>query len=141
MPARRELLRQLCLEPAAVLIGPGRHAVDEHLARDSVLRHAVPYPNRDAVEPGQLVRRLDFDPHPVLLLIRGAAPLGAARPPVLRSPAPLSLRLLCHNICCLISAAYELGIVATFWGQDEPETVETTEVETADEMVEALAWM
>jgi transposase len=25
-------------------------------------------------------------------------------------------KILCHNICCLISAFYELGIGATFWG-------------------------
>jgi hypothetical protein len=50
-------------------------------------------------------------------------------------------KVLCHNICCLISAAYELGIEATFWEQDEAEPVEAPEVETADEMIEALAWM
>jgi transposase len=50
-------------------------------------------------------------------------------------------KVLCHNICCLINAAYELGIAATFWGQDEPEAVDAPEAEGADEMVEALAWM
>jgi transposase len=52
-------------------------------------------------------------------------------------------KVLCHNVCCLISAAYELGIAATFWGQDEAETVEaeTPEAETGDEWVEALAWL
>jgi hypothetical protein len=24
-------------------------------------------------------------------------------------------KILCHNICCLISAIYELGIAPTFW--------------------------
>src|SRR4029453_3567021 len=48
-------------------------------------------------------------------------------------------KVLCHNVCCLISAAYELGIAATFWGKDEAEAVEVSE--TADEMVEALAWV
>jgi transposase len=51
-------------------------------------------------------------------------------------------KVLCHNVCCLISAAYELGIAATFWGQDEaPEADETLEAEGVDEMIEALAWM
>jgi transposase len=50
-------------------------------------------------------------------------------------------KVLCHNVCCLISAAYELGIASTFWGQDEAEAVEATEAETADEWAEALAWV
>jgi transposase len=50
-------------------------------------------------------------------------------------------KVLCHNVCCLISAAYELGIAATFWGQDEPEAVETPEDAGVDEMVKALAWV
>jgi transposase len=29
-------------------------------------------------------------------------------------------KILCHNICCLISAFYELGIGATFWSQIKP---------------------
>jgi hypothetical protein len=24
-------------------------------------------------------------------------------------------KLLCHNLCCLVHALYELGIEATFW--------------------------
>ena len=28
-------------------------------------------------------------------------------------------KLLCHNICCLVHAQHELGIVATFWGKEE----------------------
>jgi len=24
-------------------------------------------------------------------------------------------KLLCHNLCCLVHATYELGIDATFW--------------------------
>jgi len=26
-------------------------------------------------------------------------------------------KILCHNICCVIQAMYELGIEPTFWGQ------------------------
>ena len=29
-----------------------------------------------------------------------------------------SCRILCHNICCLIQSSYELGINATFWGNE-----------------------
>lgn len=27
------------------------------------------------------------------------------------------LKVLCHNICCLIAAIYELGINPTFWAE------------------------
>jgi transposase len=52
-------------------------------------------------------------------------------------------KVLCHNVCCLISAAYELGIAATFWGQDEAEAEPTTVagIGSADEMMEAMAWV
>jgi transposase len=26
-------------------------------------------------------------------------------------------KILCHNLCCLIQSAYELGTEATFWGE------------------------
>jgi hypothetical protein len=26
-------------------------------------------------------------------------------------------KILCHNLCCLIQASYELGISATFWAE------------------------
>ena len=26
------------------------------------------------------------------------------------------LKVLCHNLCCLVSAIYELGLEPTFWG-------------------------
>jgi transposase len=29
-------------------------------------------------------------------------------------------KLLCHNICCLISAIYELGLTPTFWTDSAP---------------------
>lgn len=29
-------------------------------------------------------------------------------------------KIVCHNICCLIQEAYELGIVATFWAESQP---------------------
>ena len=45
-------------------------------------------------------------------------------------------KLLCHNICCLIHTAFELGIESTFWGndqlRDEPESAGA-----ADEMLAA----
>ena len=30
-------------------------------------------------------------------------------------------KILCHNICCLIQSMYELGIEATFWGEEAKE--------------------
>jgi transposase len=56
-------------------------------------------------------------------------------------------KVLCHNVCCLIQSMYELGVVATFWG-DEAESVGPTDVEPiddpetdVDEMAEAWAWV
>ena len=47
-------------------------------------------------------------------------------------------KVLCHNICCLIQSAYELGIASTFWGADaEPATMA---LDDAD-MMEAMAWI
>jgi transposase len=50
-------------------------------------------------------------------------------------------KILCHNICCLISSAFELGIEAKFWDQAELEAGEETEAEGPDEEIEALAWV
>jgi transposase len=42
-----------------------------------------------------------------------------------RSKLPVSqknevlLKVLCHNLCCLISAIYELGLKPTFWGNQK----------------------
>ena len=49
-------------------------------------------------------------------------------------------KILCHNICCLIQSIYELGITATFWGQDESAETEPVAVEEIDDMA-ALAWI
>jgi hypothetical protein len=27
-------------------------------------------------------------------------------------------KILCHNLCCLFQSAYELGVTATFWGEE-----------------------
>lgn len=49
-------------------------------------------------------------------------------------------KVLCHNVCCLIQAAYELGVNATFWGADhEPETA--AEAVAVCDAVEAWAWV
>lgn len=29
-------------------------------------------------------------------------------------------KLVCHNVCCLISAMYELGVDRQFWGERSP---------------------
>jgi transposase len=47
-------------------------------------------------------------------------------------------KVLCHNLCCLIQSHYELGINATFWGQEDV-VVETEAVEI--DPIEALAWV
>jgi transposase len=62
-------------------------------------------------------------------------------------------KILCHNICCLIHSAFELGIEARFWGKEiedeataapEPVTV-PVEIAMADQSIEdgmeAWAWV
>lgn len=53
------------------------------------------------------------------------------------------LKLLCHNICCLIQSFYELGVEATFWGEQGSEDQKAVEAESmeADGAVEAWGWV
>ncbi len=52
-------------------------------------------------------------------------------------------KILCHNLCCLVQSTYELGVTATFWGEDvaseldvEPESI------SADAFpMDAWAWI
>jgi hypothetical protein len=47
-------------------------------------------------------------------------------------------KILCHNLCCLIQSMYELGIEATFWGEEDEMPVDVAAV---DEEIEAMAWL
>ena len=47
-------------------------------------------------------------------------------------------KILCHNLCCLVQSAYELGITATFWGKETPAIQCEPE---AHDAIEALAWI
>jgi hypothetical protein len=50
-------------------------------------------------------------------------------------------KILCHNLCCLIQSAYELGITAKFWeAADGAETAQPGPVTECDPM-EAFAWI
>ncbi|WP_435019130.1 transposase [Tundrisphaera sp. TA3] len=49
-------------------------------------------------------------------------------------------KVLCHNVCCLIQSATELGVETKFW-QDDTNTPKATEVEAIDEWVAAMAWV
>jgi hypothetical protein len=51
-------------------------------------------------------------------------------------------KILCHNICCLIQSTYELGVVATFWGDrfGVPDAVPMRSSQPSD-FVESLAWI
>ena len=50
-------------------------------------------------------------------------------------------KILCHNICCLIQSACELGVATTFW-DDEPEATEPAPVETdTDQLMASFEWM
>jgi transposase len=50
-------------------------------------------------------------------------------------------KVLCHNLCCLIQSHYELGIEATFWGEDRNAPAESAPACAESDMVDALAWM
>jgi transposase len=50
-------------------------------------------------------------------------------------------KILCHNICCVINATYELGVVATFFGPDEPEPEIVAENGSIDAGMEAWDWV
>jgi transposase len=47
-------------------------------------------------------------------------------------------KILCHNLCCLIQSAYELGIEATFWGETD---VMPKSERVEDDLIEAWAWV
>jgi hypothetical protein len=47
-------------------------------------------------------------------------------------------KVLCHNVCCLIQSACELGIEATFWGAH---TEADTSPAADQDAIEALAWI
>jgi transposase len=47
-------------------------------------------------------------------------------------------KVLCHNLCCLIQSAHELGIDATFWGKETPQ-VESKPA--GCDFADAMAWI
>jgi hypothetical protein len=47
-------------------------------------------------------------------------------------------KILCHNLCCLVQSAYELGITATFW---QNASAGTTKVGHDYEMVDVATWI
>jgi transposase len=49
-------------------------------------------------------------------------------------------KFVCHNICCLIHAAFEFGVESRFWRKDELLDEPNTNG-AADEAVAAMAWM
>jgi hypothetical protein len=51
---------------------------------------------------------------------------------------PSGAELLCHNLCCLVQSAYELGVTATFWRKEA--TSVPAKMEEYDE-VDAMAWI
>jgi hypothetical protein len=50
-------------------------------------------------------------------------------------------KVLCHNLCCLIQSAYELGVVATFWGGGGAASVAEPPPVGVAEAIEAFAWI
>jgi transposase len=51
-------------------------------------------------------------------------------------------KVLCHNLCCLVLSAYELGVVADFWGKNRtPRSAQANATTEVDEIVAAMAWI
>jgi transposase len=50
-------------------------------------------------------------------------------------------KVLCHNLCCLIQSAYELGVAVTFWGKDMAPLPEPGPVPEVDELISILDWV
>jgi hypothetical protein len=48
-------------------------------------------------------------------------------------------KILCHDLCCLIQSAYELGVTATFWQKEEQRPAAMLEDES--EFADAMAWL
>ena len=49
-------------------------------------------------------------------------------------------KVLCHNLCCLIQSQYELGVNATFWGE-EPAALATVAEPAEVDPAEMWAWV
>jgi transposase len=96
-----------------------------NLNRDEYLNH---YHKRSNVESTASMVKAKFGDH-----LRSKTDVAMANEAL--------AKIMCHNICCLIQSMFELGIAATFWGEDEGEPVEAPKVETTDEMIEAWAWV
>jgi hypothetical protein len=50
-------------------------------------------------------------------------------------------KVLCHNLCCLIQSTYELGVVATFWGDGPAGPAAEPIADQAFDLLEALVWV
>jgi hypothetical protein len=53
-------------------------------------------------------------------------------------------KVLCHNLCCLVQSHYELGINATFWGEEVAETSEPGALPApadSDELISMYDWV
>jgi hypothetical protein len=48
-------------------------------------------------------------------------------------------KIRCHNLCCLVQSAYELGVTAAFWETEKPKQIENNPQE--DDFAEAMAWI
>lgn len=49
-------------------------------------------------------------------------------------------KVLCHNVCCVIQSIYELGISATFWGQEAADEAAAARAVAAIE-IEVWDWV
>jgi hypothetical protein len=47
-------------------------------------------------------------------------------------------KILCHNLCCLVQSAYELGVTATFWQTETPRSLQPDQ---GVDPLEAYAWV
>ena len=50
-------------------------------------------------------------------------------------------KILCHNLVCLVHSAYELGVQATFWKDEEVVDAAQPPPTSKDDEMMALGWM
>jgi transposase len=51
------------------------------------------------------------------------------------------VKILCHNLCCLIQSHYELGIVALFWEEELSEPAHESTPDIMEDSMMAWAWI
>jgi transposase len=99
----------------------------DNLNRDEYLAH---YHKRSNVESTNMMIKSKFGDH-----VRSKTEVAMANEAL--------CKVLCHDLCCLIQSTYELGVEATFWGDEsvEPQPAASAFAPEASDFAALIAWM